>query len=432
MRSFFQLLMRGAMWLCVVVLFIIAINLKSPYFFSWRSYQIFAILSAVGILGVFFYFKTRAVECIAGLLTLLTVCGITLWNEYSFQHHRSKVLTERSDIANRLGAHFIVGYEDVKALEPLVSRGLIGGIFITRRNIRDNAPETLRQEIAMLQSLRAQAGLDPLLVATDQEGGIVSRLSPPLEKMPPLSSVVEQNRSLAALAADAFAYGQRQGQGLAALGITVNFSPVVDLTPAHESSRLDFHSLINLRTISQDPQLTTAVGDAYVKGLQSQGIMATLKHFPGLGRVREDTHHFSAPLNVSPAVLQQSDWVPFKEISSKNNVLIMIGHVVLAEVDADNPASFSKPVIQDIIRRDWRHNGVLITDDLTMRAAYSHGFCRATVNALNAGVDLLLVSYDYEKFYDMMYCAMQAHEKGELDLNMLEQSRTRLNKLLHP
>lgn len=429
MRSFFQKLVRGTVWLCVVVLLFIAINLKSPYFFSWRSYQISAVLVAVGILGVFFYFNTRTIERRVGLLTLLATCGLTFWGEYTFQYYRSTVLNDRSDIASRLGAHFIVGYEDVKVVEPLVSRGLVGGIFITRRNIRDKTLETLQQEIVMLQSLREQAGLKPLLVATDQEGGIVSRLSPPLEKMPPLSSVIEQNHSNAVLAANAFAYGQQQGQALAALGITVNFSPVVDLTPAHPSSQLDFHSLINLRTISHDPQITATVGDAYVKGLQSQGVVGTLKHFPGLGRVREDTHHFSASLNVSPDVLQQSDWVPFKKISNQNNVLMMIGHVVLTQIDSDNPASFSKSVIQDIIRRDWQHDGVLITDDLTMRAAYSHGLCRATVNALNAGVDLLLVSYDYEKFYEMMYCAMQAHEKGLLDQNILEQSRIRLKKL---
>jgi beta-N-acetylhexosaminidase len=428
-KSILKVLCHGLGWLFLFALLVVAIHLKSPYLFAYRPYETPFLLLIACVLIPFCFLKLRHIRRVISLTLLLAVVVFTLWGEGAFQYRRSVVMRVDAAVADRLGQHFIVGYVDVHALQPLVSKGLIGGIFVTRRNTEGKSFETLQQEIAALQRLRADAGLRPLIVATDQEGGIVSHLSPPLERMPPLSSVIDNSDTQEALLANAQAYGERQGRSLAVLGVSVNFSPVVDLKLEHTSNWLDFHSMISQRAISADPAMTTAVAGVYVKGLQSQGVLATLKHFPGLGRVTSDTHHFSARLDVAADELQRSDWVPFREIARQNDVLLMVGHVILSQVDQKNPASFSKEVIQGIVRNGWQHNGILITDDLTMRAAYSHGFCHVTVSALNAGVDLLLVSYDYEKYYEMMFCAIQAYESGSLDKDMLQRSDARLRRL---
>jgi beta-N-acetylhexosaminidase len=155
------------------------------------------------------------------------------------------------------------------------------------------------------------------------------------------------------------------------------------------------------------------------------GVRATLKHFPGLGRVGADTHHFAARLDTPLAELEQTDWRPFREVLAASNALLMVGHVTLTAVDADRPASHSRRVIDGIIRQQWKYRGVVITDDLVMGAVYTH-LCTAVVEALNAGADLLLVAYDGSQFYRAFDCASDAFRRHELDLAALHDSEARL------
>jgi beta-N-acetylhexosaminidase len=264
-------------------------------------------------------------------------------------------------------------------------------------------------------------------------------MSPPLEKRPSLAEIVknvlgkERNGTTEPdlqkiLHTEIENYGRQQGRELADIGINVNFSPVVDLKSVNDSNLLDFHSLINRRAISDDPIVTSDAALAYCIGLDSQGVLPTLKHFPGLGRVSSDTHHFSAKLEAAPDELINRDWLPFQSVSCRSRSLIMLGHVVLSDIDNENPVSFSRRVVQEIIRGRWKHEGLLITDDLTMAAAYSYGIGEAGVRALNAGVDLLLISADHEKFYEAMYYAVDAYENGGVDLKALDTSCDRLEK----
>ena len=166
---------------------------------------------------------------------------------------------------------------------------------------------------------------------------------------------------------------------------------------------------------------------AYVRGLDASGVRATMKHFPGLGRVGTDTHHFAAKLDAPLAELEETDWRPFREVLTGSNALVMVGHVTLTAADPDRPASHSKRVIDGIIRQKWNYQGVVITDDLVMGAVYNH-LCTAVVEALNAGVDLLLVAYDGSQFYHAFDCASDAFNRHELDLAALCASEARLKR----
>ena len=153
---------------------------------------------------------------------------------------------------------------------------------------------------------------------------------------------------------------------------------------------------------------------------------ATLKHFPGLGRVTADTHFFSAALASSEHELEESDWIPFREGLRATQSLLMVGHATLSAVDAKRPASRSAKVIGGIVRERWGHQGVLVTDDLTMGAVVRQGLCSAGVDAINAGIDLLLVSYDAEQYYEIFYCLRQARARGTLNARLLGESQNRL------
>ena len=148
--------------------------------------------------------------------------------------------------------------------------GLIGGIYLTRRNVAGRSLGEVRAEIDKLQALRRANDLPPLFVAADQEGGRVNHLSPLLPAQPALAQ-------LAGLKADkrsnaAFRYGQQHGHSLRALGVNLNLSPVVDLKPARHGLWVDLHTLIHQRAISGDPVVVEQVAAAYIQGMQSQAV----------------------------------------------------------------------------------------------------------------------------------------------------------------
>lgn len=411
---------------CCITLLFASWNLKDPLLLPYRYLETQVLLGSclMGIIFCLWFFRGFYRIVLTGLLfasLLITLCG-----EVGFHYRKAKVLSEEGAGIQAIGRHFIVGYNDPETVRVLASKGLIGGIFVTKYNAVGKTLDALRGEIAAFQDLRKSAGLPPLIVTTDQEGGIVSRLSPPLPKQPSLALLANGQNSETEIQRLAQAYGEEQGRALAYLGISVNFSPVVDLKIHHPGNLLDFHSLISQRAISEDPVVTANVAKAYIHGLEMWGVAGTLKHFPGLGRVTDDTHHFSATLDYPVSKLENNDWLPFRQVARDTRALIMLGHVAIAAMDKENPASLSRTVIQKIIRGQWQYEGILITDDLTMGAAYHRGLCAATVKAFNAGEDLLLISYDHEKFYDAMYCAIRASLNGQLDKTMLGRSQIRL------
>jgi len=306
----------------------------------------------------------------------------------------------------------------------LAEKGLISGVYITRHNIVGSTVERLRDEISALQARRRAAGLPPLIVAADQEGGIVSHLAPPLTKLPALSTLASLPPDVRAGKAEEF--GRIHGQELAALGVNQNLAPVLDLRPDLKRNRFDFNTLIGQRAISDDPTTVADIARSYISGLEASGIGATVKHFPGLGRVRTDTHHFSADLDTALEELEASDWIPFRKVLAGSRAQLMIGHVTLTSVDPDRAASHSRLVVDGIVRKKWNYQGVIATDDLVMGAIYQRNVCTAVVEALNAGVDLLLVAFDGAQFYRIFACAAAASAQGKLDAATLRASEMRL------
>lgn len=354
------------------------------------------------------------------VLLLLAVVIVTLYREGEYQSQRSAVLAG-GERMQAVGAHFIVGFSSFDELKPLAAQGLIGGIYLTRRNLRNRTLADVAADIAALQEIRQRAELPPLIVAGDQEGGPVSHLSPWLEAMPPLASVADGDDP----AEQARQYGARQADGLATLGVNLNFGPVVDLRPAGGALPGDRLTRIATRAIAADPDTVDMIASAYIDGLSEHGVRATLKHFPGLGQVRQDTHFRAAQLDQPPDALA-TDWQPFRQLAGRTGTAIMLGHVKLAAIDGEHAASHSAAVVEGLLRGEWNYDGVLITDDLNMGAVYDLGIGRVAGEALAAGVDLVLVSYDPRQVYRALYGAALALEQGEITDSQLRHSARRL------
>lgn len=418
-----------ALWSVAAALIFVSSNLYDPYLATIRGWGDMALavgeLAGLGVLlGCGYWWRGGVAGRVLVLLWCLPPLAMLLAVTI-FHVRKHAVLNVEGPQAQQLGRHFIVGYSSFSEIAPLVAKGLVGGVYVTRHNIRGRSAEALNSEIARLQAMRHEAGLPPLIVAADQESGIVSHLSPPLTSLPALATLAALPPAERAAKAEAF--GRIHGRELASLGITLNFAPVVDLLRTGASNPLDFNSLISRRAIAGDPEVVTEIATAYARGLEASGVEATVKHFPGLGRVREDTHHFRAEIATPIAELDTSDWLPFRQTLAHSNAYLMVGHVAVTAIDATRAASHSRRVINDLIRGEWGFQGIVITDDLVMGAIYEHGVCDAVTEALNAGVDLLLVAYDGLQFYRIYHCALGASAAGELDETMLKNSLARLN-----
>jgi beta-N-acetylhexosaminidase len=225
----------------------------------------------------------------------------------------------------------------------------------------------------------------------------------------------------------AHAYGEQQGRALADVGINMNLAPVVDLNIESAERWTDLRTRIGRRAIASDPWLVARIASAYGKGLSASGVLPTVKHFPGLGRVQADTHLVKASLAVDPAE-QAADWLPFREVTARTGAAMMLSHVRLLNIDPDKPVSLSRIVVQDVLRKKegWNYQGLLITDDLNMGAVYGDGISQAAIAALDAGVDLILVSYDPDQYYRAIYATWKAWRRGTVNAGRELESANRL------
>lgn len=416
------------LWPLALALLLAGFNKNDPYLISLRgtgnvAVCAFGALVTVMLLRRGYWSGARKILVVLWCLVPLSVAAAQL----RFEYRKHDVIHTAVSTAHKLGRHFVVGYSSFEEVSVLAENGLIAGVYVTRRNLRGRGAEALKSEISALQARRRAGNLPPLIVAADQEGGIVSHLAPVLTELPSLATLADLPADLRERMAEE--YGRIHGRELAALGVNLNFAPVLDLRPQAKLTRFDFNTLIGRRAISGDPARVADVALPYIRGLETTGVGATVKHFPGLGRVRGDTHHFSADLETPVDELEASDWRPFRQALAGSRAMLMVGHVRLAAVDPVRAASHSKKVIDGIIRRKWNHEGIVITDDLVMGAIYQHDVCTAVVEALNAGVDLLLVAFDGAQFYRIFACATAAAARANLDPAMLEASEGRLNRL---
>lgn len=428
MRTFGRYIVSLAALLLAVVFGYFAMDWRSPDFAGYRALA-FTIALAITVLlvgtALVALRRLRArpafrvpggIILLAGILALVAMAQV-LVAEGRFQWMRYVVLNSDPARLEALGQHFIVGYRNKSYVKALGERRAAAGFFITRHNIEGLDKSGLRREIRWLRDQLPRTPSRPAWIATDQEGGYVARLSPPLAVQPALGQVLGDLSAKQSIESAALAYARRQAQGLASLGVNLNFAPVIDIDHQVDNPA-DRFTRISTRALSDDPETITRAADAYCQGLAEYGIRCTLKHFPGIGRVFNDTHMERAVLTESPELLRASDWRPFRQLANADSApWIMLSHVIVAELDPDRPASTSTAIVQGLLRGSWDFQGVLITDDFCMRAIHDApgGVGQATVDALNAGVDIILISHDPDQYFPAMYALLQADEAGRLD-----------------
>lgn len=252
------------------------------------------------------------------------------------------------------------------------------GLILFARNCR--AAEQIRTLVA---DFKAAAGDDRVLVLIDQEGGRVQRLKPPVARtLPPARAFATMHATAPEAAVRAaYAVSRLVASELTALGINTNCAPVLDV-PCEGS-----HDIIGDRAYGRDPATVIALGRAVADGLLAGGVLPVVKHVPGHGRAGADSHLDLPVVETVVADLDRTDFVPFRALADLPAA--MTAHVVFSAIDAAAPASVSRVVTQNIIREAIGFGGLLMSDDLSMRALT--GTLRSRAEAVvQAGSDLAL------------------------------------------
>lgn len=266
------------------------------------------------------------------------------------------------------------------------------------------------QEIAMDQDTQI-----PLFISTDQEGGIVQRVTSP-------GTVFPGNMALGATRSEALAAQSAGilGKELSSLGINMNFAPTVDVNMNPENP------VIGVRSFGEDPDLVSRLGVAQMMAFKDENVMASAKHFPGHGDTATDSHYGLPIIDHDLETLHEIDLKPFKAAIDAGIESIMTAHIVVPALDDSGlPATLSKPIITDLLREEMGFDGLIITDSLGMSGANVYPADRVPVEAIKAGVDILLNPPNVEVAYNGV---LDAVESGEISEERLNESVYRILK----
>ncbi|WP_411347408.1 beta-N-acetylhexosaminidase [Paenibacillus sp. WLX2291] len=334
----------------------------------------------------------------------------------------SSMNTDQWTLEQKIGQLFVCGFHDIvpdAQVETLIADYQIGGVIYFRRNI--GTPQQIHQLSIELQQQAHHQGLPPLLIAIDQEGGMVSRIDQ--EEL----SLIPGNMSLGATGDPAWtaAASSISARELRALGINVNFAPCVDV---NNNPR---NPVIGVRSYSEKPDIVAAHGVAAITAMQEQGVAATAKHFPGHGDTEVDSHYGLASVLHDVQRLEQIELLPFRAAITADTDLIMSAHVIFPAFEPDSiPATLSHRVLTGLLRQQLGFDGVIVTDCLEMHAIAKHfPIPEATVMALEAGADLLLVSHTLQEQIAAIEAVRHAVEQGRISEQRIDESVTRILQL---
>ena len=372
-------------------------------------------------------FRRIIAATMIGALALTTGCGLhnpftskaepvtyesVAQSELSPEEKVDKLVANISD-ADKVGQLLMIGIHG-KTLNDdakfMLNEYRVGGIILFDRNMESK--DQVKSLITDINKTGKSAGLTPLFIGIDQEGGAVARMEDQLIKVPPAEELgkepIEQAVSLA----------KQSGTELKDLGFNINFAPVADL------------GLTYGRSFSTNPDDVVRYASAVGKAYDEAGLWYSYKHFPGIGKTDVDLHADTSVVPVSKETLLNEDTKVFVDLikqSKPNTYAIMVSHAMYPQIDAAHPSSLSKAIITDWLRKDMGYNGVVVTDDMDMGALAKHyTFSDMAVQSILAGSDILLVCHEYEHMQEAYNGLMKAVKDGRISKERLDESVKRI------
>lgn len=317
-------------------------------------------------------------------------------------------------IRELIGQHMLIGISGASLTsdeKKFIVENNIAGVVLFARNCI--APKQIRDLCAEIQSLRHKMkDRAPLFIGIDMEGGRVHRLKPPFTQWPALKKIGDLDAPTVA-----FHFTQRMGAELLSVGINLDFAPCVDVytNPAN--------TVIGDRAVSSDPYQVEKMASALVRGYIKSGILSCAKHFPGHGHTLIDSHE-ELPVEMADLKrLNEVELVPFKKALRSRVDMVMSAHILFKKIDPDWPATLSEIFLKKLLRDELKYKGLVITDDLDMKAMAKHyDKAQIPVRALQAGADLLLYCNEPESPPVAIEALIGAVAQGQILKSELEQT----------
>lgn len=309
----------------------------------------------------------------------------------------------------------VYGKEINDDIKFMLNQYHVGGIIFFDRNMENKLQVKKFSEELQATAINFDKKI-PLFIALDEEGGRVARMKHDLT--PPLSQEeigMSGDYNLAKSSAVTIANELRN------IGININFAPVADVGSN------------DTRSFSNNSGIVAKFVESAVQGYEEENFFCCLKHFPGIGKGKIDTHQDISTVDVGKDVLYLEDILPFKKIISEHDnskFMIMVGHLKYNELDPDNSASLSRNIITNILRDELNFQGVVITDDLNMGAVANYSDIETvSLQAISAGVDILLICHEYELQERAYQSILSAVQRGEISEERINQSVRRILKM---
>ncbi|PIC85780.1 beta-N-acetylhexosaminidase [Sporosarcina sp. P20a] len=327
-----------------------------------------------------------------------------------------QAVIEGMQLDEKLGQMIMMGVQGPQldsVAKTFIQDRHVGGIILFKRNF-----VSVSQSLNLINELK-QANANsktPLFIGADEEGGRVTRLPKGLMKTP-------SNRKVGNAANGKYAYdvGELIGRKMSAFGLNMDFAPVLDVDSNSNNP------VIGDRSYGNDAQLVSKAGIQQANGMTSEYVIPVVKHFPGHGDTSVDSHIDLPVITHNKERLQNVELLPFKQAIKGGVNAVMVGHLLVEAYDPKTPASFSKIIIQDLLRDELQFDGVVITDDLVMGAIvenYSIG--EVGVQSIVAGGDILLVGHKYTPVNELLTALQEAINEGVITEQRINQSVERI------
>jgi beta-N-acetylhexosaminidase len=326
-------------------------------------------------------------------------------------------MSSKEELREQIGQMFIVGFDGFSVpaeFKKYIQDYNLGGTIYFKRNV--HSPAQLAELSNEIQFSCRGRKTPPLFISIDHEGGKVNRLVKPFTKFP-------GNDHLGDIGSPKIGYefGAVLARELSAVGININYAPVVDVNTNTNSP------IIKSRAFSSDPEVCGRLGSAVCRGLQKFGVMAVAKHFPGHGDTKEDSHFVLPVVDKTLEELEKIELLPFRRVIRSRVDAIMTAHILNPKLDPEYPATMSERTLKKILREEMRFTKLIISDDLEMKAvADNYGADEAAVMSIKAGCDLLIYRGDNGLPIPQIEAIAKAVESGRIEKAEIEASFKRI------
>lgn len=295
-----------------------------------------------------------------------------------------------------------------------------GGIILYgHRNFWGSSLDNNVKYVNSIKKANRQNSDIPLFIGFDEEGGSMSQLSQELMRTPSKGELGNTNDSSLATG-----IGAGTAKKLKLLGINTDFGTVLDINTNKNNP------IIGVRSYGSTKEKVTEFGINELKAIQNEGVIPTVKHFPGHGDTEVDSHLGLPSLNHDLNRLKSTELVPFQTAINNGVDMVMTAHIMLPQIDKEYPATMSKKILTDLLRDEMGYKGVIITDDLEMQAISKNwDLGEAAIKSVEAGADILLVCHTIENQQKVYNAVVQGVNDGKIDENRIDESVRRILRL---